>query len=636
MLVGLGMLLVMAITMSALQDMTSVFTRTTDQIEFKSRQFQRVWEIERKITEMHLATHAFAVSGEERYREEYTEARASVNDAFREMSTDTLSQREMKIMGSVMNDFHMIEQKTERIIALVSQPGVDSTLVKNLMLELDNLHMWMGRDIAKYKKENAVLSDAVMKEILRDKVRVGLLFLVILISSLGFLLAFGIYLYRKVSLPLNELWTGTESIRSGNLDHRITVPAGGDIAQLAERFNEMAEKLKQSHADLEAKLLARTRHLAALDSVALALGRSGNLEEMLHRALALLLENLSDLEPRGGVFLCDTDGMHLNLVTHIGLSRQFAEQEGQIKMGECLCGSVAESGEILYTDKGCKDVRHTRVVKADEMAHSHIIVPLKSRGIVSGVIFLYPAKTFALKPSDIQMLDSVGTQLAMAVENLRFYGEVKESSEKYWDLFENSGDILCILDPQGQFTVVNKAAEEFLGAPKMDLVGKSVLDYLTEDGANFVSRAIAGETVEGTPIELEVVKKDGKHAFIEVSARKLSAKKETEGYQVSARDVTEQRRLREMLLEGERLAAICQVGIAVRHEINNPLTTVIGNAELLIDQLGDGDEDLKKRLTAVLTNALRIAEIVKQLEGIRKDKVVEYLQGVKMTDLKQG
>lgn len=636
-LVALGMLLIIAITTSALQEMASVFMRTTKEVERGTRQFQRIWEVENKITEMHLSTHGFAERGEERYRKAYDESRAGVHDAFREMSTTTLTQREMKILGSVMNDFREIEQKTERIIALSSRPGVDRTLVTNLMLDLDSLHIWMGRDIAKYKDESAALTEQIMGQIQKDKVRVSMLFLVILATSLGFLFAFGVYLYRKVSLPLNALWAGTEAISSGNLDHRIAVQGGGDIAQLAGRFNEMSEKLKRSYDDLETKLLARTRHLAALDSVALTLGRSGSLQEMLHKSLTLVLENLADLEPKGGIFLCDPDGEHLRLTAHIGLSRDFVEQEEAIRTGECLCGMVAQSGEILYTDKGCSDPRHTRIIKEGEAGHSHIIVPLKSRGIVMGVVFLYPTRSFLLKPSDIQMLDSIGTQLGMAVENLRFYGEVKESSEKYWDLFENSRDILCILDPEGRFTVANKAAEEFLGMSKVALAGRSVFDFLTEEGAGFVRRELSGQAVmRGRTHEFEIVKHDGSRAFVEVSARKIVQNRALAGFQVSVRDVTEQKRLREMLLEAERLTAICQVGIAVRHEINNPLTTIIGNAELLLEQLEGKDEDLKKRLEVILHNAVRIAEIVKRLEGIKKDKVVDYLQGVKMTDLKQG
>jgi C4-dicarboxylate-specific signal transduction histidine kinase len=128
---------------------------------------------------------------------------------------------------------------------------------------------------------------------------------------------------------------------------------------------------------------------------------------------------------------------------------------------------------------------------------------------------------------------------------------------------------------------------------------------------------------------------DGSHAFVEVSAREMRKDQKPVGFQISARDVTEQKQLREMLVKAERLAAIGQVGIAVRHEINNPLTTVIGNIELILDRHGEMPEDLKTRLQAVLENALRIAEIVKRLHEIKHEKTVEYVDGVKMTDLKK-
>ena len=76
------------------------------------------------------------------------------------------------------------------------------------------------------------------------------------------------------------------------------------------------------------------------------------------------------------------------------------------------------------------------------------------------------------------------------------------------------------------------------------------------------------------------------------------------------------------------------MGVAVRHEINNPLTTVIGNMELLIERYEARTRTLLRGCEIILNNALRIAEIVKRLQEIKQDKVVEYLKGVKMTDLK--
>jgi PAS domain S-box-containing protein len=191
---------------------------------------------------------------------------------------------------------------------------------------------------------------------------------------------------------------------------------------------------------------------------------------------------------------------------------------------------------------------------------------------------------------------------------------------------------------EGGLTSLNEAAVRFLRMSKAELAGMSALAFLTDEGRSLASRILSGEVPLGDGIfEFEVVRPDGTRAFIEISGRSLYLKQQQVGFQVAARDVTEQKELRALLVKAERLAAIGHLGIAMRHEINNPLTTIIGNAELLLDRLEGAEGDLRKRLAMVLDNALRIAEIVKRLQDIKQDRTVEYRKGVKMTDLtKEG
>ncbi len=81
------------------------------------------------------------------------------------------------------------------------------------------------------------------------------------------------------------------------------------------------------------------------------------------------------------------------------------------------------------------------------------------------------------------------------------------------------------------------------------------------------------------------------------------------------------------------LAAMDRAEIAVRHEINNPLTTVIGNVELLIERYGHKDKDLTARLEVVLNNALRIAETTRRLQQIKKGTIVDQRTDAGMTDV---
>lgn len=88
------------------------------------------------------------------------------------------------------------------------------------------------------------------------------------------------------------------------------------------------------------------------------------------------------------------------------------------------------------------------------------------------------------------------------------------------------------------------------------------------------------------------------------------------------------------LIRAERLAAIGEIGLTIRHEINNPLGTVLGHAELLLAQAEALAPEVRQKLAAINRASLRIRDVVKRLEVIRDDRTVEYLPGVSMIDLR--
>ncbi|HBB67313.1 MAG: hypothetical protein A2X58_05630 [Nitrospirae bacterium GWC2_56_14] len=634
-LVGFGILLILTIAVFSLLNMTSVFSLTTLAVNQVSVEFQKIWEIEKQVEQMSRHARRYVATSDMRFRNSFELSRTDAHRMVEDMAKLDLSDREKVLLSRLSADFEEVGKKSSRLFSAYDPRGRNRVLVQSLLSELDLVVAMTSRDIDVYKEESAVQLGAIMGKLHATKTRINFLFFIILATAVTFLAGFGLYIHRTVSVPLYELWNGTGAISRGNLDYRMKIYSDSDIGKLGERFNTMAQKLKQSYGDIEQRLFDRTREIGALNSVALTLGQAGSLTTVLQNSLVMILHSLTNMEPRGGIFLIEPDGRQLRLVVQQGLPAEFIEQEQTLQMGECLCGMVAESGELMFAEKGCKDPRHTR--KAGGTEYAHVIVPIKSRGVVLGVMFLYPTREFTLQPSDVQMLDSIGAQLGMAIENFRFYGEVKESSEKFWDLFENARDIMFTMDLEGHFTAVNRSAEKFLGYSKVELHGKSVFDFLTSEGADAARKRLLGEHAGLRRIvELEVLRRDGTPAFVEVSARALFENRIAVGYQLSARDVTEQKHLREMLVKAERVGAIGQVGVAVRHEINNPLTTVIGNIELLMERYEDKDKELVARLETILNNALRIAETVKRLEGIKKEKTVDYLKGVKMTDLKEG
>ncbi len=87
------------------------------------------------------------------------------------------------------------------------------------------------------------------------------------------------------------------------------------------------------------------------------------------------------------------------------------------------------------------------------------------------------------------------------------------------------------------------------------------------------------------------------------------------------------------LVKAERLAAITQTAIAVNHQINNPLTVILGNAQLLIGKYGEKDEKLAKGLKVIENQCLRIRDVTHKLVDLAEPVLTEYVKGEAMLSI---
>lgn len=86
-------------------------------------------------------------------------------------------------------------------------------------------------------------------------------------------------------------------------------------------------------------------------------------------------------------------------------------------------------------------------------------------------------------------------------------------------------------------------------------------------------------------------------------------------------------------LDKERLSAIVETAVAVNHEVNNPLTAILGNVQLLLLKRDDLDKDLAAKLKTIEASALKIKDVTQRLMRITSPRSVEYSEGTKMLDL---
>jgi GAF domain-containing protein len=230
--------------------------------------------------------------------------------------------------------------------------------------------------------------------------------------------------------------------------------------------------------DREKKL--RQDAIARLEAVGAVSGviiQSLELDQILDSALDKVVEVLG-VERRGGIFLVNEEAGELFLAAHRGLPPQFAQVEGRIKVGECLCGRAAQMGEVIVSEECPDDPRHARIGLDQE--HSHVIMPLRARDKVVGVLFLYSTPGYRCSPSDVAVLTTIGNQIGVAVENAQLHQDVARQLERERRLNEVAQKITSELELAKVLPTVVQIAEELVDADAGVIAldeGRDVITY---------------------------------------------------------------------------------------------------------------------------------------------------------------
>jgi len=183
-------------------------------------------------------------------------------------------------------------------------------------------------------------------------------------------------------------------------------------------------------------------------------------------------------------------------------------------------------------------------------------------------------------------------------------------------LVDSFPDLILVLDSASHYTFVSPRAAEVLGyGPEETLTMEFGDRTHPEDLPAVLSLykdILAGQQTFAS-LEIRVRHKLGDWRRIRFNFSPLSDEKgDIEGVVLSGRDVTDLKRLEEQLIQAEKLAAMGQMLAGVAHELNNPLTAILGVTELLRER-GGIDDPTKRQLDLTHRQARRAARIVQNL-----------------------
>ena len=189
----------------------------------------------------------------------------------------------------------------------------------------------------------------------------------------------------------------------------------------------------------------------------------------------------------------------------------------------------------------------------------------------------------------------------------------QEFARKLMDCFP---DLVVAVDRAGRCTFVSPRSKELLGFAPEEMVGQLLAERLdSRDRAELSARfeaILAAPGGAGDNVDVVAETKTGEMRLFRTTASPLfSESGQVEGIIVSMRDITEAKRIEQQLIQSERLAAMGQMIAGVAHELNNPLTAVLGVTEMLRDSVKDESE--RRHLDLAHGQARRAAQIVQSL-----------------------
>ena len=167
-------------------------------------------------------------------------------------------------------------------------------------------------------------------------------------------------------------------------------------------------------------------------------------------------------------------------------------------------------------------------------------------------------------------------------ENRRAEISIRESEERYRELFENANDIIYTHDLKGNFTSLNRSGELITGYSREETVQMNVADVIAPDYLNLARQMMAQKTSQGvsTVYELDIITKQGKRVRLEVSTRLIFSDGKPIGVQGIGRDLTERKQSEEVLRESQAYVAQQAQREAMSHRISQAIRCSLDSHEI--------------------------------------------------------
>jgi two-component system NtrC family sensor kinase len=421
-----------------------------------------------------------------------------------------------------------------------------------------------------------------------------------------------------------------------------------NLEMLTAVGNQIGQALEKYHFYQQAQ--DRSEELAALYRIAQAVNSVLDLDAV----TTIAMDSIGQIVPveAGSLSLFDSEKQRLTFVRTMRKEDVFLISR-EMDVGLGIVGQAVQRGQPLIVNDVEADPHFYS--EFDQVTgfvtRSVLCVPLRMRDQVIGVIELINKINGLFDERDLELVSSMAAAVAVAMENGRLfhdlsaaYGdlessrqEILASRDRLQALFDSILDIIYAVDGEYRIVALNAAMEQWLAEWRRDL--PSAVKGLSGSAVGQICyQARYGREAPCEGCQMAQALRTGARAqWTDYRRRSGGSREEWEmsaypiqGWEggaplviILARDVTEQRMLEDSLSQSEKLASLGQLAAGLAHEINNPLTAIVSNVQLLLmdtipDDLNYESLDLIKQASE------RAVRVVRNLLDFARQEQYEF------------
>jgi PAS domain S-box-containing protein len=289
---------------------------------------------------------------------------------------------------------------------------------------------------------------------------------------------------------------------------------------------------------------------------------------------------------------------------------------------------VIKTGHPLIVPDTMEDLTSSDRELFQGGVRSFLVFPLEYKGKVIGTVNFGSKETNHFSENQFPFIFQIAPGLAISIKNYMLLNQIRESEERYRTVVERGLDGVLLIGEDYRLKYANEMLAKIVGCTRGELVGSDFRNFLDGESRQLVTdNYLRRQRGEEIPLryEFNIIRKDDQVRNVEISSTVIKDSKGHMNTIAFIKDITEQKKMEDRLLQTEKLRSLGEMANGVAHDFNNALAAILGNAQLML--FTAKDEEQKGMLQTIEKVAKSGAQTVRRLQDFTRKRIQQaYLK----------